>query len=103
MTAARPPRRRRDPLALYASVLEVAKRHLGRAGITRLSYGSGMPIDRLHPIVDRLVEVGLLGAEPGDRPTYTITARGYEFLRTYWTLQGFLEGIDWVAEHERAP
>ncbi len=97
------PRRRRDPLDLYAAVLEVAKRHEGRAGIPRLSYGAGMPIDRLHPIVDRLVGAGLLSSDAGDRPTYTITARGYEFLRTYWTLQGFLAGIDWVAAHEDAP
>lgn len=100
MPASPAPRRRRDPLDLYASVLEVAKRHQGRAGITRLSYGAGMPIDRLHPIVDRLVGVGLLSSEPGDRTTYTITARGYEFLRTYWTLKGFLAGIDWLADHE---
>jgi hypothetical protein len=26
---------------LYASILEVAKRHQGRAGITRISYGAG--------------------------------------------------------------
>jgi predicted transcriptional regulator len=86
--------RRREVTDLYANILEVVKAYHGEARITRMSYGAGMPVDRLRPAVERLVGLGLLKARTeGDRTLYEITVRGHEFLTTYWRLQGFLEAL----------
>jgi predicted transcriptional regulator len=90
--------RRREATDLYATVLEVVKRYHGAARITRVSYGAGMPVDRLRLLMERLLVLGLLQSEEIDgRPVYDITARGQEFLDTYWKMRGFVEGL------ERAP
>ncbi len=87
----RPPRRR-EVTDLYATVLEVVKRYHGAARITRVSYGAGMPVDRLRTFLDRLIALGLLRSEELDgRPVYDITARGQEFLDTYWKMRGYVE------------
>ncbi len=92
------PPRRREVSDLYATVLEVVKHYHGAARITRVSYGAGMPVDRLRVLVDRLVALGLLKSEELDgRPVYEITARGQEFLDVYWKLRGYVDGL------ERAP
>ena len=86
--------RRREVSDLYATILEVVKAHQGEARITRMSYGAGMPVDRLRPAVDRLIALGLLSAQADeDRTTYAITVRGHEYLTTYWRLRGFLESL----------
>ncbi len=87
--------RRREPTDLFATILEVVKRHRGRARITRISYGAGMPVDRLRVAIDRLVATGLLSSEEDDGHTaYDVTARGQEFLDTYWKMRGYIEGLD---------
>jgi predicted transcriptional regulator len=84
--------RRREVSDLYATVLEVVKRYHGAARITRISYGAGMPVDRLRNFVDRLQTLGLLKAEEFDgRAVYDITPRGQEFLDTYWKMRGYIE------------
>ncbi len=89
--------RRREATDLYATVLEVVKRQPGGARITRLSYGVGMPVDRLRVLVERLLALGLLSSETLDgRPAYDLTARGQEFLDTYWKMRGYIEGLDRV-------
>jgi predicted transcriptional regulator len=94
--------RRREATDLYATVLEVVKRHHGGARVTRVSYGAGMPVDRLKGLMERLLALGLLQSEEVDgRPVYDITARGQEFLDTYWKLRGFVEGLDRLARDER--
>jgi predicted transcriptional regulator len=91
--------RRREATDLYATVLEVVKRYHGSARITRVSYGAGMPVDRLRLLMDRLLALGLLKSEDVDgRPLFDITARGQEFLDTYWKMRGFVEGLDRVAD-----
>lgn len=86
------PPRRREVSDLYATVLEVVKRYHGVARITRVSYGAGMPVDRLRSFVDRLVALDLLTTEEVDgRPAYAITPRGQEFLDTYWKMRGYVE------------
>lgn len=90
--------RRREVSDLYATVLEVVKRYHGAARITRISYGAGMPVDRLRNFVDRLLALGLLKSDEIDgRPAYDITPRGQEFLDTYWKMRGYIEVF------ERAP
>jgi len=87
--------RRREITDLYATVLEVVKRYRGVARITRVSYGAGMPVDRLRNFVDRLLALGLLRSEELDgRPVYDVTARGQEFLDTYWKMRGYVEVLD---------
>jgi predicted transcriptional regulator len=87
--------KRREATDLFATVLEVVKRYHGAARITRVSYGAGMPVDRLRNLVDRLVRLGLLRVEEIDgRPAYDITPRGQEFLTTYWKMRGFIESLE---------
>ena len=89
--ASRAPRRR-EVTDLYATVLEVVKRYHGAARITRVSYGAGMPVDRLRTFLDRLLALGLLSSEELDgRPIYEITPRGQSFLDLYWKMRGFVE------------
>jgi len=84
--------RRREVSDLYATVLEVVKRYHGAARITRISYGAGMPVDRLRSFLDRLLTLGLLQSEEVDgRAMYDITSRGQEFLDTYWKMRGYIE------------
>jgi len=86
------PPRRRELTDLYAAVLEVVKRYHGSARITRVSYGAGMPVDRLRTFLDRLLALGLLRAEEIEgRPAYEITPRGQEFLDTYWRMRAYVE------------
>ncbi|HXY46737.1 MAG TPA: winged helix-turn-helix domain-containing protein [Thermoplasmata archaeon] len=87
--------RRREATDLYATVLEVVKRYHGAARITRVSYGAGMPVDRVRILVRRLIGAGLLRTEERDgRPVYDITARGQEFLDTYWKMRGYVESLN---------
>ncbi len=84
--------RRREATDLYATVLEVVKRYHGGARVTRVSYGAGMPVDRLRALLDRLLVLGLLRSEELDgRPVYEITPRGQEFLDTYWKMRAYVE------------
>lgn len=84
--------RRRELTDLYATVLEVVKRYHGAARITRVSYGAGMPVDRLRTFLDRLLALGLLRSEEVDgRPVYDVTPRGQAFLDTYWKMRGYVE------------
>lgn len=88
----RPSPRRRERSDLFASILEVVKRYEGNGRITRISYGAGMPLDRLRPAVDRLVRLGLLRATVTDGiATYALTARGQEFLTTYWKMRSYVD------------
>jgi predicted transcriptional regulator len=87
--------KRREASDLYATILEVVKAHRGEARITRMSYGAGMPVDRLRPIIDRLLAAGLLAAQAEeDRTCYQITPRGHEYLSVYWKLKGFTESLE---------
>lgn len=98
-----PAPRRREATDLYATVLEVVKRYHGAARITRVSYGAGMPVDRLRSFVDRLLALGLLRSQELDgRPIYDITTRGQEFLDTYWKMRGYVEILGRPGE-ERKP
>jgi len=88
---------RRTTVDIYADILEVVKMHGGHGRITKISYGVGMPVDRLKKFLDRLDRFGLVKAREDfddDEPigiSYLLTARGQEFLDTYWNMKGFLE------------
>ena len=83
---------RRTTVDIYADILEVVKRHGGHGRITRISYGVGMPVDRLKRFLDRLEKFGLVRSDNhASGVTYLVTIRGQEFLGTFWKMKGFLE------------
>jgi predicted transcriptional regulator len=91
-------RGKRSKADLYASILEVIRRYPEGERITRISYGVGVPVDRLKVMVEALSANGLvrkIAAEDdeGDEAGvyyYGVTSRGLEFLDTYWKMKGFL-------------
>jgi predicted transcriptional regulator len=86
--------RRREQSDIFATILEVVKRHHGSGRITRISYGAGMPVDRLRVAIERLLLLGLLSSkEDNGRTTYDLTARGHEFLTTYWKMRAYIESF----------
>jgi predicted transcriptional regulator len=96
--------RRREVSDLYATVLEVVKRYHGAARITRISYGAGMPVDRLRNLLERLLSLGLLKSEEFDgRSVYDITPRGQEFLDTYWRMRGYIEVFERSSDPDERP
>ena len=90
---------KRSKTELYATVLEVIKRYPEGARITKMSYGVGVPIDRLKPILEDLTSFGLvqtLTMDEGEEDSgtfYGLTPRAFEFLETYWKMRSFLEAF----------
>jgi predicted transcriptional regulator len=99
-------RGKRSKADLYATILEVMRRYPEGERITRISYGVGVPVDRLKVMVDKLSATGLVRKITADgeddkeekgsssySPSYyySVTPRGVEFLETYWKMRGFLE------------
>lgn len=85
---------KRSRTDLYAAVLEVISHYPEGARITKLSYGVGVPVDRLKLILERLCTYGLARkASDEGGPYYGVTPRGLEFLDTFWKMRGFLEEL----------
>ena len=83
---------KRSTTDLYAQVLEVLIRYPEGGKITRISYGVGVPVDRLRKILEALSDYGLARKLAVDEQTlFFATPRGLEFLDTYWKMKGFLE------------
>ena len=73
--------KKRSRMDIYADILEVIKRRPEGALVTRISYGAGLPIDRIKPILETLSNFGLLSIRTaGESRFYHITRRGLEFL-----------------------
>ncbi len=86
---------KRSKTDIYATILEVVRRNLGGGRITRVSYGVGVPLDRLRTMMDDLTTFGLLRKTRIEKDTtYTVTPRGLEFLDTYWKMNGYLETFE---------
>lgn len=74
------------------NVLEVITHYPEGARITKLSYGVGVPVDRLKLIVEKLCSYGLANKSSDDEGTYFgVTPRGLEFPDVFWKMRGFLE------------
>jgi len=87
---------KRSKIELYATVLEVIKRYPEGARVTKMSYGVGVPIDRLKRILENLISFGLVQTtldEDDEGIFYLLTPRAFEFLETYWKMNGFLEAF----------
>jgi predicted transcriptional regulator len=85
---------KRSRIELYATVLEVIKRYPEGSRITKMSYGVGVPIDRLKTILVDLTSYGLVQTaadEDEEGIYYTLTPRAFDFLETYWKMKSFLE------------
>jgi len=86
---------KRSKTDIYASILEVVRRNPGGGRITRVSYGVGVPLDRLRMMMDDLIAYGLLRKNDLDgETTYSATPRGTEFLETYWKMNAYLETFE---------
>ena len=89
---------KRTKVDLYATILEVIRRYPEGGRITRISYGVGVPVDRLKVMVEALSANGLVRKisaedEEGEEAGvyyYGVTSRGLEFLEIYWKMKGFL-------------
>lgn len=85
---------KRSKMELYAQVLEVITHYPEGIRITRLSYGVGVPVDRLKLLVGRLCSYGLTRKSSEDGEVYyTATPRGLEFLDTYFRMRAFLKDM----------
>jgi len=83
--------KKRARVDIYADILEVLKHRPEGALVTRISYGAGLPIDRIKPMLNTLANFGLLTIRPSaDSRFYHITRRGIEFLEAYRKVQGFM-------------
>lgn len=100
--------KKRSRLDIYADILEFLKAHPGGCQVTRLSYGAGLPIDRMKPMLEtlhryELINVNVLG-EPlqgnlNQRRHYGITRRGMEYLEAYKKIQDLITYLE--TEHHR--
>jgi predicted transcriptional regulator len=94
---------KRSKIELYATVLEVIKRYPEGSRITKMSYGVGVPIDRLKRILTDLTAYGLvqtLTDEDGEGIFYVLTPRAMDFLETYWKMNSFLETFGEKIPHD---
>ncbi|MGQ4834188.1 MAG: winged helix-turn-helix domain-containing protein [Candidatus Asgardarchaeia archaeon] len=81
---------RRTRFDIYADIIEVVKRHSGGCGITRISYGAGMPNDRTKRFLRDMINLGLIQPSIADSKKYIVTKRGLEFLDAYYKLKSIL-------------
>jgi len=94
---------KRSRVELYATVLEVIKRYPEGSRITKMSYGVGVPIDRLKTILVDLGSYGLIQTiedEEDEGVYYMLTPRALDFLETYWKMRSFLEAFGGDARKE---
>jgi predicted transcriptional regulator len=76
---------------IYADILEILKHRPEGTLVTRVSYGAGLPLDRIKPMLETLSNFGLLSVRTaGDSRFYHITRRGLDFLDAYRRVQGFM-------------
>jgi len=81
------PKSKRSKIELYADILKALKAHEGGCRITKLSYGSNMPLDRVKKLTEELISMGLVTRRVEDPGVYMITSRGAEFLMAFNKLQ----------------
>jgi len=83
--------KKRARVDIYADILEVLKHRPEGALVTRISYGAGLPLDRVKPMLETLANFGLLTIRLSDESRYYhITRRGIEFIEAYRKVQGFM-------------
>ena len=79
---------------IFAAILEVISHYPEGARITKLSYGVGVPVDRLKLLVEKLCRLGLARkASDEEGSYYGVTPKGMEFLDAFWKMKSFLEEL----------
>ncbi len=82
---------RRTRYDIYQDILETVRRR-GATGITRISYGANLPVDRAKEAVEFLMKRKLIDEEEyGGNMKYVITGKGGQFLNALRTVKKFLE------------
>ena len=82
---------RRTRYDIYRDTLEAIRR-TGPSGITRISYGANLPVDRAREVLTYLSEMNLVKEElNGRRKAYRMTPRGGEFLQALQTVNMYLD------------
>ncbi|MGA3108543.1 MAG: winged helix-turn-helix domain-containing protein [Candidatus Bathyarchaeia archaeon] len=75
--------KKRARLDIYRDILEVLKRQPEGVLITRLSYGAGLPIDRVKPMLDGLAHCELVVIRvKGDPLQSSLVQRRLTYLET---------------------
>ena len=83
--------KRRTRYDIYMDTLETVRR-TGLSGITRISYGANLPVDRAKKIIDFFIQRDLVREEEyGNVKGFRITARGGEFLQALKTVKIYTE------------
>jgi len=81
---------RRTRYDIYRDTLETIRR-TDLSGITRISYGANLPVDRARDVLTYLSERNLVKEElNGTRKAYRMTPRGGEFLQALQTVDMYL-------------
>ena len=95
--------KKRSRLDIYADILDYLKHHPDGCQVTRLSYGAGLPIDRMNLMLQtlshfELVQIHLIGRPlqetPAQRRYYGITKKGLEYLEAYKKIQELITYLD---------
>jgi predicted transcriptional regulator len=82
---------RRTRYDIYADILEVIMKR-GVMGVTRISYGANLPVDRAKEALEFLSERGMVKeAEYGGNKGYVITAKGGEYVTAHRTVKRFID------------
>lgn len=82
---------RRTRYDIYQDILETVRRR-GATGITRISYGANLPVDRAKESVGFLMKKGLIDEEEyGGNMKYVLTGKGGEFLNALKTVKKYLQ------------
>ena len=92
--------KKRARIDIYADILDVLKRRTEGTLITRISYGAGLPLDRVKILLTTLAGYGLISVRnAGESRYYHITHRGLEFLEAYRKVQSFMTFLDPEGSH----
>lgn len=82
---------RRTRYDIYRDTLQTIRR-TGLSGITRISYGANLPVDRARDVLTYLSEKNLVKEENnGQRKAFRMTPRGGEFLQALQTVDMYLD------------
>jgi predicted transcriptional regulator len=82
---------RRTRYDIYRDTLETIRR-IGLSGVTRISYGANLPVDRAREVLTYLSERNLVKEElNGQRKAYRMTSKGGEFLQALQTVGMYLD------------
>jgi predicted transcriptional regulator len=103
--------KKRSRIDIYADILDFLKRRPEGAQVTRLSYGAGLPIDRIKPMLETLaglemITVNVVGiplqANLTQRKFYCISRRGLEFLEAYRKIQDLVTYLGTEKRREKS-